>query len=117
MARYRIRQIAFDCNSLEPMVDFWAAALGYELDHRTDDYAVLRDPDDAEPRVFLQLVTEPKNGKNRAHVDIEVPDEQDTVDRLVRLGARVLWRERDASSGWTVLADPDGNEFCVGRFG
>jgi catechol 2,3-dioxygenase-like lactoylglutathione lyase family enzyme len=117
MARYHVRQIVFDGNELDPMVDFWIAALGYELDHRTDEYAVLRDPDGVEPRVFLQKVPEPKNGKNRAHVDIEVPDQQEAVDRLVGLGARVAWRENGESAGWTVLADPQGNEFCVGHFG
>jgi catechol 2,3-dioxygenase-like lactoylglutathione lyase family enzyme len=112
MALYRVRQIAFDGNHLDPMIDFWTGALAYELDHRTDDYAILRDPDDVEPRIFLQLVGEAKTGKNRAHVDIEVPDEQAAVDRMVELGASVLWRE----DAWTVLADPEGNEFCVGNF-
>jgi predicted enzyme related to lactoylglutathione lyase len=117
MARYRVRQIVFDVNQLDPMVEFWAAALAYELDHRTAEYAVLRDPEDVEPRVFLQLVPETKASKNRAHVDIEVPDEQETVDRLVGLGARVLRREDSPPYHWTVLADPEGNEFCVGYFG
>jgi catechol 2,3-dioxygenase-like lactoylglutathione lyase family enzyme len=112
-----VRQIAFDGNRLDTMIDFWIDALGYELDHRTDEYAVLRDPDGVEPRMFLQKVPEPKSGKNRAHVDIEVTDESEAVDRMVGLGARVLWREDYTSHGWTVLADPEGNEFCVGHFG
>jgi predicted enzyme related to lactoylglutathione lyase len=117
VTRYHVSQIAFDGNELDPLVDFWIEAMAYELDHRTDEYAVLRDPDGTEPRIFLQKVPEGKNGKNRAHVDIEVPDQQEAVDRLVGLGARVLWREEHATYGWTVLADPAGNEFCVGRFG
>lgn len=115
MALYQVVQLAFDTNDLQRSVDFWTAALGYEFDHGTDEYAVLRDPDRAQPRLFLQLVGEPKPGKNRAHVDVQVPDEQAAVDRLVGLGARVLWRHDEDS--WTVLADPDGNEFCVGQFG
>lgn len=115
MALYQVRQIAFDGNRLEPMIEFWTAALGYEVDHRTDEYAVLRDPDGMQPRIFLQLVTEAKAGKNRAHVDIEVPDEQAAVRRMVGLGATVRWRNDEDS--WTVLADPEGNEFCVGHFG
>jgi hypothetical protein len=112
---YEVRQIAFDGNRLEPMISFWCAALEYVVDHRTDSYAVLRDPAGTQPRIFLQLVSEPKAGKNRAHVDIEVPDEQAAVSRLVGLGASVLWRH--AEDSWTVLADPEGNEFCVGHFG
>jgi hypothetical protein len=48
---------------------------------------------------------------------VEVPDESAAVDRLVKLGARVLWREDYQAYHWTVLADPEGNEFCVGHFG
>ena len=117
MAHYRIRQIALDGHDLTAMVDFWSAALGYELDHRAAGYAVLRDPDGTEPRLFLQQVPEPKVAKNRAHIDVEVPDEPAAVDRLVKLGARVLWREDSQTYHWTVLADPEGNEFCVGHFG
>lgn len=51
------------------------------------------------------------------HMDVEVPDEGSAVDRLVQLGARVLWREDFHTHHWTVLADPEGNEFCVGHFG
>jgi catechol 2,3-dioxygenase-like lactoylglutathione lyase family enzyme len=113
MAHYRIRQIALDVHDLTAMTEFWSAALGYELDHRASGYAVLRDPDGVDPRLFLQQVPEPKTGKNRSHMDVEVPDEPAAVERLVRLGARILWRE----DHWTVLADPEGNEFCVGFFG
>jgi catechol 2,3-dioxygenase-like lactoylglutathione lyase family enzyme len=117
MARYHIRQIAFDGNDLDAMITFWTAALGYDVHHREDDYAILQDPDGAEPRLFLQKVPEPKAGKNRAHIDVAVPDEREAVDRLSGLGARVLWREDFQTHGWTVLADPEGNEFCVGYFG
>jgi catechol 2,3-dioxygenase-like lactoylglutathione lyase family enzyme len=86
MALYHIRQIGLDGHDLTAMVDFWSAALGYELDHRESSYAILRDPADAEPRFFLQQVPEPKVGKNRAHMDVEVPDEGPAVDRLVQLG-------------------------------
>lgn len=117
MARYHVRQLALDGNDLDALVDFWLAALGYELDHRDEGYAILRDPDGTEPRVFLQQVPETKLGKNRAHFDIAVPDEAEAVERLVGLGARVLWRENYPTHHWTVLADPQGNEFCVGDFG
>lgn len=108
MALYHIRQIGLDGHDLTAMIDFWSAALGYELDHRRSGYAVLRDPAAAEPRLFLQQVAEPKVAKNRVHVDVEVPDERLAVDRLVQLGARVLWREDFQTHHWTVLADPEG---------
>ncbi|MGH3409435.1 MAG: VOC family protein [Streptosporangiaceae bacterium] len=67
--------------------------------------------------MFLRQVPEAKLGKNRAHFDIAVPDEAEAVERLVGLGARVLWREDCQTQHWTVLADPQGREFCVGDFG
>ena len=117
MALYRIRQVGIDVLDLATMIDFWSAALGYELEHREQGYAVLRDPADLEPRLFLQVVSEPKLSKNRAHMDVEVADERSAVDRLVAIGARVLWRQDFVTHHWTVLADPEGNEFCVGHFG
>jgi Glyoxalase-like domain len=48
----------------------------------------------------------PKLGKNRVHIDVEVPDERSAVDRLVGIGARVLWRQDFQTHYWTVLADP-----------
>jgi catechol 2,3-dioxygenase-like lactoylglutathione lyase family enzyme len=75
MARYHVRQIALDGNDLDAMVAFWTAALGYELDHREEGYAVLRDPGGSEPRIFLQKVPEPKAGsEERAHFDVAAPD-------------------------------------------
>lgn len=117
MALYQIRQIGLDVHDLTAMIDFWSGALGYELDHTMSGYAILRDPDGREPRIFLQQVPEPKLGKNRAHIDVQVPDERFAVDRLVALGASILWREDFQTHYWTVLADPEGNEFCVGHFG
>lgn len=111
---YRIRQIVLDVDRLDLLVSFWCGALGYVLDHRAAGYASLRDPDGLDPILFLQEVPEGKIGKNRAHIDIEVDDEPAVVARLVGLGASVSWRNEFDS--WTTMADPDGNEFCVGRF-
>jgi catechol 2,3-dioxygenase-like lactoylglutathione lyase family enzyme len=114
---YRLRQVALDCNDLELLIGFWTAAIGYRVEHHEATWALLRDPNDQDPKLFLQRVPEPRAGKNRMHLDIEVPDEQGAVERLVALGARSLWRMDFGSHYWTVLADPEGNEFCVGRFG
>jgi catechol 2,3-dioxygenase-like lactoylglutathione lyase family enzyme len=116
VALYHVDQFAMDCNDLDRATAFWTEALGYEVEVREPEYSVLRDPKGREPKVFLQLVPEPKQGKNRAHLDIEVPDEAEAVARLTGLGATVRWRMDFKTHYWTVLADPDGNEFCVGRF-
>ncbi len=84
------------------------------------------DPDGPGPRLFFQRVEEHKEEKNRLHLDLDVggghgasPEERtrrvrDEAQRLVGLGAQVL-RERSNSFGeqWTVLSDPEGNEFCL----
>ena len=63
MARYHVRQIALDGNDLDAMTEFWAAALGYELDHRQDNYAILRDPDGAEPASTCKKYPSPRRAR------------------------------------------------------
>jgi predicted enzyme related to lactoylglutathione lyase len=67
------------------------------------------------PKLLLQRVPETKNGKNRMHLDIETPTVDDETARLERLGATRLEREGRAEHGtrWVIMADPEGNEFCV----
>jgi len=91
-----------------------------------DDAFAIEDPDGVGPRVFFQRVPEPKAGKNRLHLDLRTapPDLRGDdrmaaleaeADRLVALGAARLERFEPGGieSGWLVLADPEGNEFCV----
>ncbi|GIG59914.1 hypothetical protein Lfu02_42860 [Longispora fulva] len=81
--------------------------------------AAIRDPAVPAPavgqggRVLFQVVPEPKSAKNRMHLDLHVPDQAATVARLVELGATVTGHGEEGGRGWTVMADPEGNEFCV----
>jgi hypothetical protein len=88
------------------------------------DYAGIRHPDDPHDvrtgaglgrRIVFQRVPEPKSGKNRLHLDLHVGRErrQGEVERLAGLGASVLREVDDPLGRWTVMADPEGNEFCV----
>jgi predicted enzyme related to lactoylglutathione lyase len=65
--------------------------------------------------ILLQRVADGKHGKNRVHLDLRTGDLEPELQRLITLGARVLTREPVREAGWTwhILADPDGNEFCV----
>ena len=122
-----IRDIVVDCRHPASLARFWAAALdGYAvapyddaelarlrakgIDDPEDDPTVLVEPTQVgRPRMFFQVVPEEKLVKNRVHLDLATADRVAELDRLVGLGARVLWE----GDGWTTLADPEGNEFCL----
>ncbi|HEX3814799.1 MAG TPA: VOC family protein [Mycobacteriales bacterium] len=103
-----------DCVDADRLAEFWAAALGYERGGTHLPYISLRDPDRIRPELLLQQVPEPKSGKNRMHLDLRIPAMEPMLTRLLGLGARVLRGPFD-DNGWltTVLADPEGNEFCA----
>jgi predicted enzyme related to lactoylglutathione lyase len=108
--------LILDCNDLDREAAFWAAALRYREVHRSEPYLVLM-PEEGEGNglvLQLQRVPEPKQGKNRLHLDLHVDDVGPELERLVELGARPL-SEPTVESGfrWRVMADPEGNEFCI----
>jgi hypothetical protein len=106
-----IVSVAFDCADPRALAAFWAAATGYSTELESDEVVRLKavDPRGVRRLVFWR-VPEPKTAKTRVHVDLASRDPQATVAKLVALGAR----EVEARPGWTVMADPEGNEFCVG---
>jgi hypothetical protein len=124
----RIRDVVVDCAHPASLARFWAAVLDdyavarYDaaeldrlhalgIDDVEDDPAVLVESADAAPRLFFQRVPEAKRVKNRVHLDLRCEDLEPEIERLTALGARVLDRHTDED--WVVLADPEGNEFCV----
>ncbi|BCJ68352.1 VOC family protein [Polymorphospora rubra] len=117
-----IRHIDFDCADPYALAGFWAAALDYRLgddDHPGDPEVLLSPTGDGTGPVLLFLrVPEPKQVKNRLHVDLQPTDRtrDEEVVRLLGLGAtQIADHRRPDGSGWVVLADPEGNEFCVER--
>jgi len=108
--------IVLDCVDADALAEFWVAALGYRRDPFEAPYARLSDPAGRWPDLLLQQVPEPRNGKNRMHLDLQVRDVAGEVDRLVAAGASVLAPAHDDDGFLTaILADPQGNEFCVIR--
>jgi predicted enzyme related to lactoylglutathione lyase len=101
--------ITVDCTDCNVMSDFWAAALGYTK--LFPDY--IADPDGVGPRIWFQPVAEPKPGKNRWHLDVKAADMDAEVERLVGLGATKVDLFRKPGDSFTVMLDPEGNEFCV----
>ncbi|AIJ27029.1 MULTISPECIES: VOC family protein [Amycolatopsis methanolica group] len=114
--RSRILAVAVDCHDAEALARFWSRALGYQEVRRWRDDKGVEYVDigsDDQEMVVFQPVGEDKVVKNRLHLDL-VPEggsQADEVARLVELGARVLSDDDDLP--WVVLADPEGNEFCV----
>jgi catechol 2,3-dioxygenase-like lactoylglutathione lyase family enzyme len=109
----RIHNVAIDCRTPSQLVRFWAAALGYDVQHDEDRYGALTDPTGTGPRLLFQVVPEGKVVKNRVHLDVAVPDRDAEIERLVELGGIRLRDVEEDGEAWTVLQDPEGNEFCV----
>lgn len=108
--------VVIDCNDPEGLAEFWTEALGYERgDWPYEPYVVLLPHDEQGPTLLLQRVPEPKEGKNRVHLDLYVEDAETEAGRLEGLGARRLTPEAVVEHGvrWIVMEDPEGNEFCV----
>jgi hypothetical protein len=96
---------------------WWAAALGGgEVRGSGEPYCTIAGTPDGLPELVFQRVPEPKAGKNRLHLDLYVDDPAAEVARLEALGATRLGGRvegGDACAWWQVMADPQGNEFCV----
>jgi hypothetical protein len=107
-----IGMVVIDCADPLRLAEFWAAATGYGVDHGDEEWVTLRGS--GVPLGF-QRVPEPKLGKNRVHVDLHAPDEEAEARRIEHLGATRLYRSNDPEDVFITLADPEGNEFCVGR--
>jgi hypothetical protein len=135
-------QIAIDCSAPHELADWWAEALGWQVEPQDETFirrmieigaaseedttrhrgalvwklgAAITSPDPGRPRMLFQRVPEPKSVKNRMHLDVRVgPERREAeVARLLKLGATELWRASQGPQEWATLADPEGNELCV----
>jgi hypothetical protein len=112
---FRVANITFDCDDVLKVASFWSAVTGRSIDEGSSEaFASIGgvDTQRSEPAWYFNKVEEPKAAKNRMHLDLVNP-EQSAVDELVRLGATVVHQVDWGFHGWTVLEDPEGNEFCV----
>jgi predicted enzyme related to lactoylglutathione lyase len=113
----RLGNITIDCDDVLRVASFWSAALGRPLDDGSSErFASIggTDRERAQPAWYFPKVPEPKQTKNRVHLDLTSPDPS-AVDELVALGATVVGEHEvpGASHRWTIMQDPEGNEFCV----
>jgi predicted enzyme related to lactoylglutathione lyase len=105
-----IGMVTIDCTDPQALAEFWTAALGTTVAGDYGEFVLLA----ATPALGLQKVSEPRAGKNRVHLDLQTDDRAAEVARLTSLGASTVAEHSVPGLWWTVLTDPEGNEFCVG---
>jgi hypothetical protein len=138
-------QVAVDCADPAALSQFWAEALHYQVQDPPEGFdtweaaleawgvpkedwnsaSAVVDPEGKGPRVYFQRVPEPKERKNRLHLDLRIsagigasPDErrvaiEPEVERLTALGAERVGEKEQRGEYWVVMRDPEGNEFCL----
>jgi predicted enzyme related to lactoylglutathione lyase len=111
-----VDELVIDCHDPKQLADFWCAALGYRLDHIDDVDAVVKPAAGPGWTILFQTVPDEKAVKNRLHLDVRPSGSMAAeVARMERFGATVITRVDEGGSFWTVMGDPEGNEFCVLR--
>ncbi|GIF97969.1 VOC family protein [Catellatospora citrea] len=115
-----IRHLTVDCTDPYTLAGFWSEVTGYPRDpddKPEDPAALLMSPDDGPGLLFI-AVPEGKAVKNRVHFDLQPTDRSrdEEIERLLAVGATLVDDLRNPDgTGWAVMADPEGNEFCVER--
>lgn len=112
--------ICIDSVDPAPLARWWAELLGWRITFEVEDEVVLEPPagspqDGISPDILFGRVPEPKTVKDRLHIDLRPDDHDLEVARAEALGARRVDIGQGDDKTWTVLADPDGNEFCILR--
>jgi Glyoxalase-like domain len=109
----KFKDLCLDAADDRALAQWWCTAMGYTLRFDQNDEGVpewsgaIEDPTGAGPLIWINLVPEAKTVKNRMHLDVT-----GVTSELLAAGATLV-RRRDAEIRWDILADPEGNEFCV----
>lgn len=113
----RLHHIVIDAHDLPALARFWTQALGWQILSEREREIVIGPDVNAPVGICLMPVTDTKTVKNRVHLDLttEAEDRDAEINRLEALGASRVTIGQTGSESWTVLADPEGNEFCVVR--
>jgi predicted enzyme related to lactoylglutathione lyase len=106
---------AFDCADPRADMGFWAGLLDFDTRSESDDGVLLVERAEPWHWIWLAKVPEPKTAKNRFHLDLETDDLEEELERAERLDGRTIAAHRTDAWDWNVVADPEGNELCLGR--
>jgi len=108
----KLGAVVIDVNNFDRVKDFWMQLLDVEVANEFPGMAFLK-PQDGTAGVTMQQVPEPKTGKNRVHPDLGVEDLGEAERRIHELGGSTVKHNEAGGFQWYVMADPDGNEFCI----
>lgn len=110
-----VGSIMIDCNDIDTMVQFWSNVLGLEVKATYPSYVFMSRVCEGGPALALQQVAEPRREKNRIHLDLSAVEPEAFIGRALELGATRVEDHELSGFHWTVLADPEGNLFCVSQ--
>lgn len=105
--------VTVDCNNPTDLARFWQEALGYGVAYEDDGEVAIESGTKTGSVLLFLKVPGKKGSKNRLHLDLNPDDQPAEVERLKKLGATEADIGQGAEVTWVVLADPEGNEFCV----
>jgi predicted enzyme related to lactoylglutathione lyase len=113
----RLHHIVIDTHDLPGLARFWTQALGWRVLSERDQEIVIGTGENAPVGICFMPVSDVKTVKNRVHLDLttSAADRDAEIERLLALGAQRVDIGQTGQESWTVLADPEGNEFCVIR--
>jgi hypothetical protein len=110
----RVGSIVLRVDDLQHQAEFWAAALDYVEGRTDDDFILLRPRDGVGPNLSFDAYRSKLQIPPRIHLDLYTEDQAGEVKRLIELGAtEVHWDKRPPDADYVILADPEGNRFCV----
>lgn len=114
----RIQCVVVDADDCERLARFWSQALGWRITYQSSKEWCIEPPEgspavDVAPDILFVKVPDKKRAKNRLHFDLRPKDQATQVQRLFDLGARRVDVGQSDDVSWVVMADPEGNEFCV----
>jgi predicted enzyme related to lactoylglutathione lyase len=112
-----IGMVTIDTSDPHKLAEFWTKALRTTVQNDWGEFLVLAPAREGAVQLGLQRVDGVAPGKNRVHFDMHVEDRAAEVARLTELGASEIAEHTVPGLTWTVLADPDGNQFCIGQPG
>jgi predicted enzyme related to lactoylglutathione lyase len=105
--------IVVDSRDPARLARWWAEVLGFRVTVEKPDLVAIAGADDSHPAITFVPVSDEKTGKNRLHLDLAPDDQSAEIERLLDMGARHAEIGQPPGTGWMVLADPEGNEFCL----